>query len=113
MQKLTRQQYRLNWLKKRLEQEKKEKEALGSISASTLSLDAKLAKIGTVLQATKPSAQIFNNLEGLTMAICKRCAKILSTAGKAFVLDLCPACQLIIAKGERKEEGKKYAFQEV
>lgn len=56
MQKLTRQQYRLNWLKKRLEQEKKEKEALGSISASTLSLDAKLAKIGTVLQATKPSA---------------------------------------------------------
>lgn len=44
------------------------------------------------------------------MAICKRCAKILSTAGKAFVLDLCPACQLIIAKGERKEEGKKYAF---
>jgi len=56
MQQLTRQQYRLNWLKKRLGLEKKEKEALTAISASTLSLDAKIAKIGTILQASKVDA---------------------------------------------------------
>lgn len=53
MQTLTRRQYRLNWLKKRLQQEKREKEALSAISATTLSLDGKLAKLDTLLPSVK------------------------------------------------------------